>query len=271
MRYAKVLVTALLVGILLSAIPIIVIAVSAPWLRTEIVSTETTEPTQEDLIDDPILYSEVGYQVPVSYEEAMNQVEVLHTYIEELETASSSELYSEDAIIAMKFEAERLHECLKLYESDIDRFCRWMEEYPVATDVWFYLRKQGLSESVVAGIIGNMMIETGGQTLKLRPKVYSSSGGFYGLCQWSMKYYPKARDLDTYGQLEFLLSTIKREFDKYGFVYKKNFTYEDFLSLESPKDVALAFAKVYERCGSGSYNARKKCAQVAYNYFVLGE
>ena len=43
-----------------------------------------------------------------------------------------------------------------LYQADIDRFYRWMEEYPVATEVWFYLREQGFNEAITAGIIGNI-------------------------------------------------------------------------------------------------------------------
>ena len=34
------------------------------------------------------------------------------------------------------------------------------------------------------------------------------------------------------------------------------------------QQAALAFAKSYERCGSGSYGIRQQNALKAYNYFV---
>ena len=39
--------------------------------------------------------------------------------------------------------------------------------YPTAEYVWAFLKKQGFSDTVAAGIMGNMMAEVGGQTLKL--------------------------------------------------------------------------------------------------------
>ena len=38
--------------------------------------------------------------------------------------------------------------------------------------------------------------------------------------------------------------------------------------MTSITDAALAFAKCYERCGSGSYTTRQNNAIIAYNYFV---
>jgi hypothetical protein len=38
-------------------------------------------------------------------------------------------------------------------------------------------------------------------------------------------------------------------------------------ALSAIPKAALIFAKVYERCGSGSYNLRKQAAVKAYNYF----
>ena len=42
----------------------------------------------------------------------------------------------------------------------------------------------------------------------------------------------------------------------------------DFLNMTSITDAALAFAKCYERCASGSYTVRQNNAITAYNYFV---
>ena len=141
-------------------------------------------------------------------------------------------------------------------------------EYKHATKVWNYLRSKGYSNVVCAGIMGNFMTETGGHTLNLKPNLYSSSGNYYGIAQWSVKYYPKVIGKDLDYQLDFLYNTIEKEFDNFGHLYKKGFTYEDFLELDSPRDAALAFAKVYERCGSGSYNKRQNGAEKAYDYFT---
>ena len=40
------------------------------------------------------------------------------------------------------------------------------------------------------------------------------------------------------------------------------------LNLNDEKEVAKAFAKCYERCGSSSLNQRQKNATTAYNYFT---
>ena len=189
-------------------------------------------------------------------------------YIEDLEAAVASGAYTEDAVISMNDEISRLEIDIELYQRDIEKFTKWMDQYPVATEVWFYLRDKGFSEEVASGIIGNMMIETSGGTLNLKPKIYSESGTYYGLCQWSKKYYPKVHGKDVNGQLEFLMNTIEKEFKAYGHIYKSKFTYQDVLDLDSPEAAAHAFAKVYERCGSGSYGARKRCARIAYEYFT---
>ena len=61
---------------------------------------------------------------------------------------------------------------------------------------------------------------------------------------------------------------IKYEIDTFGYAYKSNFNFNSFLNLENEKDVALAFAKCYERCGSDSYNSRKTNATKALEYFT---
>ena len=130
------------------------------------------------------------------------------------------------------------------------------EKYPEARKVWNYLKKLGYSDYVAAGIMGNLMTETGGNTLNIKPKAYSSNKKYYGICQWSKKYYPKVYGKNLDYQLSFLKNTIKNEFNTYGYKYAKGFNYKSFLKLKDPKKAALAFAKVYERCGSGSYSKR---------------
>lgn len=143
---------------------------------------------------------------------------------------------------------------------------RWKEEYPVATEIWLYLDSKGYNDYVKAGILGNMMAEAGGQTLAIQVDAYSP--GYYGICQWSLKYYPQVKDTDLNAQLDILLSTIEYEFNVFGKLYKKGFSYNTFTTMLNEKEAALAFAKSYEKCASGSYSVRKKNATKAYNYFT---
>ena len=140
-------------------------------------------------------------------------------------------------------------------------------EYPIATDIWRELKNFGFNDYVAAGIMGNLMVETGGKTLNIKPYDYSSSKNYYGICQWSKNFYPKVHGASLEYQIQFLFDTIEYEFNTFGNKYKKGFTYEDFCNLQDTKEAALAFAKVYERC-SGGYTGRKNCAVQAYEYYV---
>ena len=140
------------------------------------------------------------------------------------------------------------------------------KEHPAATTIWKYFKDLGYNDYVCAGIMGNLMAEVGGQTLDIQ--WWLKGNGYYGMCQWSQGYKSQIWGADLQGQLDFLRDTIKYELDTFGFVYSKGFNYDQFLSLNSVEAAAKAFAKCYERCGSGSYSIRQKNAVVAYDYFV---
>lgn len=148
----------------------------------------------------------------------------------------------------------------------------WAEkagDYPVATQVWRYMKEElGWNDYVCAGVMGNMMAEVGGQTLNLQPGLYGHNGSFYGICQWSGYYYPSVQGAGLETQLDFLASTVKKELDTYGYLFRSGLDYEGFCNLTDAEDAAMAFAKAYERCGSGSYGVRQSNALKAYNYFV---
>ena len=178
-------------------------------------------------------------------------------------------------------EIGRLNELDKLYYADYKEIIRleqeesakWQirqEEYPVATEVWLFLKNEmGYSDAVCAGIIGNMMAECGGQTLKLKWNAKNKSSGCYGLCQWHPKYYPKLQGTNLEQQLEHIKVSFPDVLSRYiGICYKKGFTYEDFLALEDPAEVAYIFCVAYERPGPGSYNVRRENAIKAYEYFT---
>lgn len=172
-----------------------------------------------------------------------------------------------------KKEYENASSLWKQYRSIYDEILGpvWIErmnEYPVATTVWLYLKELGYSDYICAAIMGNLMAEVGGQTLNLDYQLYSSGDGYYGICQWSKKYFPEIHGADLLTQCDYLRDNIEYEINTFGFLYKKSFGYEKFLNMVNVRDAALAFAKTYERCGTGSYSVRQKNAEKAYDYYV---
>jgi hypothetical protein len=177
-------------------------------------------------------------------------------------------LYTKGAASLMAHERDRLLWHSSVLEADINRYSIWENEYYYAAKVWAYFKKLGFSDDVTAGIIGNMMVETGGGTLNLKPTSYSASGSYYGLCQWSLYYSPHMADTSFETQLDYLITDMPNQFKTFGKLYKSGFTYDKFLALDTPAAAALAFAKVYERCASGSYGLRQEAARNAYDYFA---
>lgn len=180
----------------------------------------------------------------------------------------------EEELIDVQGLASEYQEQISAIEAEEARIeAMWSEksgEYPVATQVWRYMKEElGWNDYVCAGVMGNMMAEVGGQTLNLQPYLYGHSGAnYYGLCQWSSRYYPSIQGADVNAQLDFLASTVKKELDTYGYLFRSGLDYEAFCNLTDAEDAAMAFAKAYERCGSGSYGVRQTNALKAYNYFV---
>jgi hypothetical protein len=139
-------------------------------------------------------------------------------------------------------------------------------EYESATYIWQRLIAAGLNESAAAGILGNIMVEVGGFTLNIPYWTSSASGTYYGMCQWNIHYYGEVVGAGLEGQCDYLLSTIENQFNSYG--YLAGVSYESFKQIGDCETAALAFAEVYERCGSSTYSIRQSCARTAYNYFA---
>lgn len=154
----------------------------------------------------------------------------------------------------------------KKAEIEMVKWEKKKNEYPEATQIWLYMKDLGWNDYVCAGIMGNLMTETGGQTLNIKPK--SRTNSYYGICQWNKNHKNKVWGKNLTKQLEYLENSIKSEFDTYGNIYKKGFDFNAFLALENEQEAALAFAKSYERCGSASYSIRQENAVKAYNYFT---
>ena len=139
-------------------------------------------------------------------------------------------------------------------------------KYDIAQEVWSYMKDLGWNDYVCAGVMGNLMAETGGQTLNLKPSTYSSGGDYYGICQWSTYYFPEVEDASLSKQLSFMAKTIKSEINMFSDVH--GYTYNSFLQIQDEQTAAKAFAAAYERCDSSTYSVRMKNASVAYAYFV---
>ena len=140
----------------------------------------------------------------------------------------------------------------------------------VASQVWTRLKSYGYSDSVVAGIIGNMMRECGGDTLDLDWDIVGHYNGeeFYGLCQWCLSYTPPGfKGSTVIAQCDYLKQTIQSAFANYGGNYG-GITYIEFLQSDT-RTAAIAFERVYERCGdyANEDSRRANNAERAYNHF----
>lgn len=146
-----------------------------------------------------------------------------------------------------------------------------LKEYPTATQIWLFFKEElGWSDEVCAGVMGNLMAEAGGQTLKIKWDIWDKSGGYYGICQWAIKYIPTIANQSLENQLLHIKNTVEKTMNNWGRKYAKGFNYEQFLALRDPKEVALAFAACYERCHTRHYNIRTINAMKAYEYYTSG-
>lgn len=171
-----------------------------------------------------------------------------------------------DIIKTAEFEILRTNDKVTLYEQSKNIIIKkHMEKYPHAAYIWNFLKSKGYNDYVAAGILGNMMVEVGGGTLKLQPDAYGK--GYYGICQWS-KGYKEVWGKPLEYQCNFLEDTIRYELNTFGKAYQQGFNYDKFVQLQDERAAALAFAKCYERCSAKGYAKRQNCAEIAYDYFT---
>ncbi len=242
------------------------------------VDTEPTESTESEMVViildtvvvervEPTTYDEAN----ASLEKAIARQELTNTVYQGLITLG----YADDhpAIIMAKTDIENADADVTYYQEQFEiweekrKWAERMEQNPVATQVWLYLKNEmGYSDHAAAGIIGNMMAECGGHTLELKWWIYNPSK-HYGLCQWSAKYYPQMQGASLEEQLAFMKESFADVIERYGYLYKKGFTYNDFITMDNCGDAAIAFCKIYERPG-GNQEYRRGLAQKAYEYFV---
>ncbi len=235
---------------------------------TSVVNNTVTIVSRDTLNKLPILFPELDYMLSYNTDSTKELLSKLRSSITELENVNSAD-YTKKAVRAMSKELCRLQEIEVKVASDLEHYLTWEKDYYYATKVWQYFRQCGFNNVVTCAIIGNMMIETSDGTLDLNPTIYSPSSNYYGLCQWSQKYYPETKDLPFEAQLDYLLESIPLEFNSFGKNYKSGFNYEDFIKMTDIEEATLAFAKSYERCSSVSYEMRQEAALKAYEYFNL--
>ena len=151
------------------------------------------------------------------------------------------------------------------YHKEELKWKMYSSDYFNATYVWRALKNQGWNDYVCAGIMGNIMAECGGQTLNINP--YRQTDIYYGICQWNPGYTAvQGKNLDF--QCQFLIDTLEKTMNKWGYLYSSDMNFENFLNLQDVEEVAKCFAQCYERCASYTYGVRQKNAIKAYNYFV---
>ena len=164
---------------------------------------------------------------------------------------------------------------IERYEAEIaDEEAKWQkryEEYPVATEAWIAMKALGWNDIMCAGVMGNLMAETGGTgTLYLDWDSDGSSG--YGLVQWigERRGIIKSR----YGaspsvkeQIHYISDELYGTNDLYSQVTESQLN--AIVNAESPEESAYAFACYYERCSAEYRYMRRDFAWKAYEYFTL--
>lgn len=223
-------------------------------------ATETTTAPIDIILDAPVTLDEALTKLTLFQEEAQELSDYINQLILEGYDLGDPSLYA----------AQKAHfEAQYAYGFYLSYWNAWSQEFPVACQIWQFLRQTcGYSEAVSAGILGNMMIECSDKNLDLSWNIYNKAQTHYGICQWSKEYYPEIQLASLEAQLDFLASTIEYEINTFADNYKKSFSYNEFLKITQETDAALAFAKCYERCGTGSYADRQACATTALDYFT---
>ena len=144
-------------------------------------------------------------------------------------------------------------------------------EYPIATQVWIYMKEEfGWNDIVCSGIIGNMMAECGGCWTQDLDWSLDEPGG-YGMIQWIGSRREELFSI--YGNspsIEDQLNFMKDELYGTNGVTKQvtDYQLDAIMNAETPEDCAFAFASYFERCSEQYRYKRKGYARTAYEYFT---
>ena len=253
--------------------------ISEVYIPSESATFQDSEPEPEVVVLDTVVVERVE---PTTYDEANSLLDEATKCQETAQMVLDglTELgYEPDhpAIVMAYAELENRTADVAYYQEkqvEWEEIHKWevrASEYPVATQVWLYMKEEfGWSDTVCAGIIGNMMAECGGcWTQDLDWDVSSSSG--YGMIQWLGGR--KQQLFNIYGSspsVEDQLNFMKDELYGTNGVTKQvtDSQLNKIMNAESPEDCAYAFACYFERCGEGHRWVRRDYARRAYDYFV---
>ena len=243
------------------------------------IDTESTKPEEAVIVLDTVEFKRVE---PTTYDEATSLLEKAIVRQELTETIYQGFLtlgYADDhpAVVLAKTNIENATIEVEYYQEQFEIWeekHKWEEraaEYPVATQVWLYMKNElGYSDTVCAGIMGNMMAECGGcWTSDLDWDVHSPSG--FGMIQWLGGR--KCQLFSIYGEnpsIEDQLNFMNDELHGTNGVTKQvtNWQLEQIMEADTPEKCAYAFACYFERCAEEHRAPRRGYARRAYKYFV---
>lgn len=253
--------------------------ISEDYIPSETTSPETTEPEEIVIILDTVV---VKRDEPTTYNEAETLLKNATERLELIDTIYKGLLtlgYAEDhpAAVMAKTDMENAQADVVYYQEQFEIFeeiRKWevrASEYPVATEVWLYMKNEfGWNDIVCAGIMGNMMAECGGcWTSDLDWDVNSSSG--FGMIQWLgsrkkqlFSIYSKKPSIEN--QLNFMKDELYGTNGVDKQVSEKELN--KIMNAETPEECAFAFASYFERCSEEHRAPRRGYARTAYEYFV---
>lgn len=282
------------VGVILSLYSMHVLAtpqshiVLAPTLGSMTEPTIETQPettiSQEELIRS--YFQDFIYIESLSETELEEKILELEDYISFLYSFCPPSYETDKYVTIYEIispEITKANGILNLYKQDIEIYIQarekekahWQkcaEEFPIATQVWLYMKNEfGWSDIVCAGIMGNLMGECGGEWS--HDLDWQDDGNkSFGLVQWTSgrrtAIFAKYGPLPTVEeQLEFMRDEM---FGTNGVTKQlfEDFHLDEIMNAATPEDCAYAFAKHFERCKEIHWDERRGFARTAYEYFV---
>lgn len=138
-----------------------------------------------------------------------------------------------------------------------------------------FFKSRGYSSQAAAGIIGNLMQESG---TDLNPSLHQKGGPGRGLAQWTYKsdrwnglvQYAKSKNKnwdDFQTQLEYIDMEMNNK-NLNPFWKKQNSSLKSFKGSSNVDNATYLFDRVYERSGIPMMNKRKKYANQVYNKYA---
>lgn len=246
--------------------------------------SEANIPSETASVEEVVILDavEVERVDPTSYdhantlvEEAENRLEIAQMILDGLTTLG----YEPDhpAVVLAHTEVDNSTSDLAYYQEkqvEWEKIHKWevrKAEYPAATEAWLIMSEEfGWSDTVCAGIIGNLMAECGGcWTQDLDWQINTKHG--MGMVQWIGGR--RSQLVALYGEnptVRDQMMFMKDELYGSNGVTKQvtESQLNEIMNASSPEECAYAFASYYERCASQHRAPRRGYARTAYEYFV---